>query len=84
MGEVTNLGPDDASSVKVSGIFYDKKHNVLGVDCTYTKPDTIGSHSKAPFGLSFYSDNAEKVNSIALNAQNNEYSLMSTKSNSTG
>jgi hypothetical protein len=41
LGEVINQGPDDANSVKVSGIFYDKDHKVVDVDYTYTKPDIL-------------------------------------------
>jgi len=76
LGEVINQGQDDANSVKVSGIFYDKNHKVLDVDYTYTNPDIIGPNKKAPFELSFYTDNPEKIKSIAINAQSNEYSLI--------
>jgi hypothetical protein len=76
LGEVINQGPDDANSVKVSGIFYDKDHKVVDVDYTYTKPDIISPNKKAPFELSFYTDNAEKIKSVAINAQSDEYSLI--------
>jgi len=76
LGEVINQGQDDANSVKVSGIFYDKNHKVLDVDYTYTNPDIISPNKKAPFELSFYTDNPEKIKSIAVNAQSNEYSLI--------
>jgi hypothetical protein len=76
LGEVINQGPDDANSVKVSGIFYDKDHKVLHVDYTYTNPDIISPNKKAPFELSFYTDNPEKIKSIAINAQSKEYSLI--------
>ena len=76
LGEVINQGPDDANSVKVSGIFYDKDHKVVDADYTYTNPDIIGPNKKAPFELSFYTDNPEKIKSIAINAQSNEYSLI--------
>jgi len=76
LGEVLNQGQDDANSVKVSGIFYDKNHKVLDVDYTYTNPDIISPNKKAPFELSFYTDNPEKIKSIAINAQSNEYSLI--------
>ncbi|TLX67480.1 MAG: hypothetical protein E6K94_06830 [Thaumarchaeota archaeon] len=76
LGEVINQGPDDANSVKVSGIFYDKDHKVVDVDYTYTNPDIIKSNNKAPFELSFYTDNSKKINSVAINAQSDEYSLI--------
>jgi hypothetical protein len=76
VGEVLNQGQDDATSVRVSGIFYDKNHKVLDVDYTYTNPDIIGPNKKAPFELSFYTDNPEKIKSIAINTQSKEYSLV--------
>jgi hypothetical protein len=76
LGEVINQGPDNANSVKVSGIFYDKDHKVVDVDYTYTKPDIISPNKKAPFELSFYTDNPEKIKSVAINAQSDEYSLI--------
>jgi hypothetical protein len=39
VGEVLNQGQDNTTSVRVSGIFYDKNHKVLDVDYTYTNPD---------------------------------------------
>jgi hypothetical protein len=80
LGEVINQGQDNANSVKVSGIFYDKDHKVVDVDYTYTNPDIIGPNKKAPFELSFYTDNAQKIKSVAMNAQSDEYCL---KTNST-
>jgi len=76
LGEVINQGQDSANSVKVSGIFYDKNHKVMDADYTYTNPDKIGPNKKAPFELSFYTNNPEKIKSIAINAQSNEYSLI--------
>jgi hypothetical protein len=76
LGEVINQGQDDANSVKVSGIFYDKDHKVVDVDYTYTKPDIISPNKKAPFELSFYTDNSKKIKSVAINAQSDEYSLI--------
>jgi len=75
LGEVINQGLDNANSVKVSGIFYDRNHKVVDADYTYTNPDIIGPNKKAPFELSFYTDNPEKIKSIAINAQSDEYSL---------
>jgi hypothetical protein len=69
LGEVINQGQEDANSVKVSGIFYDKDHKVVDADYTYTKPDIISPNKKAPFELSFYTDNSKKIKSIAVNAQ---------------
>jgi len=76
LGEVINQGQDDANSVKVSGIFYDKDHKVLDVDYKYTNPDIISPNKKAPFELSFYTDNPKKIKSIAINVQSNEYALI--------
>ena len=76
LGEVINQGPNNTNSVKVSGIFYDKDHKVVDVDYTYTNPDIITANKKAPFDLSFYTDNAEKIKSVALNVQSDEYSLI--------
>jgi hypothetical protein len=76
LGEITNQGQDDANSVKVSGIFYDKDHKVLHANYTYTNPDIISPNKKSPFDLSFYTDNPENIKSMALNAQSDEYSLI--------
>jgi hypothetical protein len=76
MGEVINQGQDNANSVKVSGIFYDKNHKVIDADYTYTNPDIIGPNKKAPFELSFYTTNPDKIKSIGINAQSDEYSLV--------
>ena len=76
LGEVINQGPDVANSVKVSGIFYDNDHKVVDIEYTYTKPDIISPNKKAPFELSFYTDNSKKIKSVAINAQSDEYSLI--------
>jgi hypothetical protein len=76
LGEVINQGQDNANSVKVSGIFYDKNHKVIDADYRYTNPDIISSNKKAPFELSFYTANPDKIKSIAINAQSDEYSLI--------
>src|SRR6266508_738721 len=76
LGEVINQGQEDANSVRVSAIFYDKDHKVVDVDYTYTKPDIISPNKKAPFESSFYTDNPEKIKSVAINAQSDEYSLI--------
>jgi hypothetical protein len=76
LGEIINEGKVDANSVKVSGIFYDDKHKVVDVEYEYTNPDIIGPNKKAPFELSFYTDNPEKIKSVAINAQSDEYSLI--------
>ena len=80
VGEVLNQGQVSANSVRISGIFYDKDHKVLDVDYTYTNPDIISPNKKAPFELSFYTDNPEKIKSIAINAQSKEYSLITKNS----
>jgi len=80
LGEVINEGKVDANSVKVSGIFYDDKHKVVNVDYEYTNPDIISPNKKAPFELSFYTDNPEKIKSVAINAQSDEYSLITNNS----
>jgi hypothetical protein len=76
LGEVINQGQKDANSVKVSGIFYDNNHKVINVDYKYTNPDIISPNKKAPFELSFYTDNPKKIKSIAINVQSDEYSLI--------
>jgi hypothetical protein len=76
LGEIINEGKVDANSVKVSGIFYDDKHKVVDVEYEYTNPDIIGPNKKAPFELSFYTNNPEKIKSVAINAQSDEYSLI--------
>ena len=80
VGEVLNQGQLSANSVRISSIFYDKDHKVLDVDYTYTNPDIISPNKKAPFELSFYTDNPEKIKSIAINAQSKEYSLITKNS----
>jgi hypothetical protein len=80
LGEVINEGKVDANSVKVSGIFYDSNHKVINVDYKYTNPDIIGPNKKAPFELSFYTNNPEKIKSVAINAQSDQYSLITNNS----
>jgi hypothetical protein len=79
VGEIINQGQDDANSVKVSGIFYDKNHKVIDVDYKYTNPDIIKPNKKAPFELSFYTPDSKKIESMAINAQSDEYSLIINK-----
>ena len=80
LGEVINAGNVTANSVKVSGIFYDNNHKVLYVDYEYTNPDIISPNRKSPFELSFYTGNPEKIKSVAINAQSDEYSLVTNNS----
>lgn len=76
VGEVINRGQNAANSVKVSGIFYDSEHDVIDADYVYTNPDIINPNKKAPFEFSFYINNPERIKSMALNVQSDEYSLM--------
>ena len=75
VGEVTNLGPETASSVKVAGLFFDKKHNPVDYDYSNLKSDQLESGQKAPFEISIFSKNAGKISSVSLNAQSDEYSM---------
>jgi len=76
LGEVMNQGENAANSVKVSAIFYDNEHKVVNTDYVFTNPDIINPNKKAPFEFSFYTDNPEKIKSMAFNVQSDEYSLM--------
>jgi hypothetical protein len=76
LGEVINQGKEVANSVRVSGIFYDNNHKVTNVDYTYTTPDIISPNKKAPFELSFYTNNPKIIRSIGINVQSDEYSLI--------
>ena len=76
LGEVINQGKNDANAVKVSAIFYDEKHKVADTDYVFTNPDIISPNKKAPFEFSFYTDNPEKIKSMAFNVQSDEYSLI--------
>jgi hypothetical protein len=78
LGEVMNQGENAANSVKVSAIFYDNEHKVIDTDYVFTNPDIISPNKKAPFEFSFYTDNPEKIKSMAFNVQSDEYSLMTT------
>jgi hypothetical protein len=78
LGEVMNQGENAANSVKVSAIFYDAKHKVVNTDYVFTNPDIINPNKKAPFEFSFYTDNPEKIKSMAFNVQSDEYSLMTS------
>lgn len=49
-----------------------RTHKVVDVDYTYTRPDIISPNKKAPFELSFYTDNSKKIKSVAINAQSDE------------
>ena len=76
LGEVMNQGENAANSVKVSTIFYDNDHKVVNTDYVFTNPDIISPNKKAPFEFSFYTDNPEKVKSMAFNVQSDESSLL--------
>ena len=76
LGEVMNQGENAANSVKVSAIFYDNEHKVIDTDYVFTNPDIINPNKKAPFEFSFYTDNPEKIKSMAFNVQSDEYSLI--------
>ncbi len=73
-----NQGENAANSVKVSAIFYDNEHKVVNTDYVFTNPDIINPNKKAPFEFSFYTDNPEKIKSMAFNVQSDEYSLMTS------
>jgi len=78
LGEVMNQGENAANSVKVSAIFYDNEHKVVNTDYVFTNPDIINPNKKAPFEFSFYTDNPEKIKSMAFNVQSDEYSLVTS------
>jgi hypothetical protein len=75
VGEVTNLGPETTSSIKVVGLFFDKKHNLVDYDYSYLKSDQLESGQMAPFEISIFSKNAGKISSVSLNVQSDEYSM---------
>jgi hypothetical protein len=79
-GEVMNQGENAAKSVKVSAIFYDNEHKVINTDYVFTNPDIISPNKKAPFEFSFYTDNPEKIKSMAFNVQSDEFSLITNNS----
>ena len=76
LGEVLNLGNNDANAVKVSAIFYDEQHKMVDTDYVYTNPDIISPNKKAPFEFSFRVDNPEIIKYMAFNVQSDEYSLL--------
>ena len=82
LGEIMNQGKNAANSVKVSTIFYDNEHKVINTDYVFTNPDIINPNKKAPFEFSFYTDNPEKIKSMAFNVQSDEYSLMTNNGQS--
>ena len=49
VGEVTNLGPDASSNVKVIGLFFDKKHNLVDYEYSRLKSNPLMPAQKAPF-----------------------------------
>lgn len=75
VGQVTNLGPETTSSIKVAGLFFDKKHNLVDYDYHYLKSDQLNSGQMAPFEISIFSKNAGKIDSVSLNVQGDEYSM---------
>lgn len=75
IGEGTNLGPDMSSNVKVVGLFFDKKHNLVVYDYGRLKSDPLRPGQKVPFELSVFSKNAGKIDSVSLNVQGDEYSM---------
>jgi hypothetical protein len=83
LGEVMNQGKNAANSVKVSAIFYDNEHKVVNTDYVFTNPDIINPNKKAPFEFSFYTDNPEKIKSMAFNVQSDEYSLVTSNGQNT-
>jgi hypothetical protein len=80
LGEVMNQGKNDANAVQVSAIFYDNEHKVINTDYVFTNPDIISPNKKAPFEFSFYTDNPEKIKSMAFNVQSDEFSLITNNS----
>lgn len=49
---------------------------VFSVITLFTNPDIISPNKKASFEFSFYTDNPEKIKSIAFNVHSDEYSVM--------
>lgn len=82
-GEVLNQGQNTANAVKVTAIFYDQKHDVIDTGYVFTNPDIISPNTKAPFEFSFYTDNPDKIKTMAFNVQSEEYSLMMDNENGT-
>lgn len=82
-GEVLNQGQNTANAVKVTAIFYDQKHDVIDTGYVFTNPDIISPNTKAPFEFSFYTDNPDKIRTMAFNVQSEEYSLMMDNENGT-
>jgi hypothetical protein len=51
VGEVENVSPNTAESVKVIGTFYDADSKVVGTDFTFSNPTKLSAGNKAPFEL---------------------------------
>lgn len=49
---------------------------VFSVITLFANPDIISPNKKASFEFSFYTDNPEKIKSIAFNVHSDEYSVM--------
>jgi hypothetical protein len=79
VGTVVNLGTEVATSVGVTGIFYDENHIVVDSEVDYVnigydiQPGQKGSFSLKPI---MNLQNAHKIKSVALNVESMEYSML--------
>jgi hypothetical protein len=80
LGEVTNMGNTPTSFVDVSAIFFDVNDKVVDVEHTYTTPSDLQPGQKAPFDLTISSPNSSLIRFVSLDAQSDDYSLISSQS----
>lgn len=79
VGTVVNLGTETATSVDVTGIFYDENHIVVDSEVDYVNIGyDIQPGQKASFSLKpiMNSENAHKIKTVALNVESMEYSML--------
>jgi len=86
VGTVTNLATETATSVSVTGIFYDENHTVVDTNTDYVNIGYgIPAGEKANFSVEpvLNYENHYKIKSVALNVDSLEYSMVSNTPNST-
>jgi hypothetical protein len=78
-GSITNLGNISATNVKVTGIFYDKNHEVVDTGSNYVNLEGgILPGQQVSFSLTptFNSENSDRIVSYELNVQSSQYSML--------
>ena len=73
VGEIKNIGVQDATFVEVVCTFYDAGGGVVATSFTYTDPTDLSAGQTAPFEILLEKSLSNKVDSYSLQFQCNEY-----------